>query len=370
MNMPARMADLGIFNLWKRYALFFIVVLIPLALISVYYVFIASDIYVSEAKITVKQSGQIQSALNISIPLLGNPLVREDALLLQEYILSYDMLNHLEKTLKISKFYQDENIDFIKRLPKKFTREEFFKYYKKNIVKVQYDDHNSVLIVNVYAFKPEIAYKINNEIILQCEKYINDISHRIAKEQMDFVEKELLYAYQKKQNAVSSLVRFQNTHRVVDPQQEIQANLAIISNLESQLAIQEAKLKEMLTYLNENSLQVQALKAQIDALKKQIEKEKSKLVGGQTLIALDYLNIKLTAEFFTDVYKATLSAFENARVEASRKIKNVVIVVSPNMPEEALYPKRAYNIALVSILLFLFYGIISIVVSVIKEHRV
>ncbi|MFN7065706.1 MAG: capsule biosynthesis protein [Aquificaceae bacterium] len=358
-------------ELVKRYYLFFVIFLVPFIMVSTYYIFIASDIYLSEARITVKQAGHAQGTFNISIPFLGNPLIKEDALLLQEYILSYDMLDHLEKTLSISKLYQDKSIDFIKRLPEEFTQEEFFKYYRKNIVKVKYDDYNSILTLEVYAFKPEIAYKINKEILAQCERYINEISHKIAKEQIDFIEKELVSTFQRKQTASNDLINFQNTHRVVDPLQEIQANLSIITNLESQLALQEAKLKEMLTYLNEDSLQVQAVKNQIEALRKQVEKEKSKLVGGQALnkVALEYLNLRFKVEFLTDVYKATLSAFESTRVEASRKIKNLVIVASPNLPEEALYPKRARNIAIAFILLFLAYGIVSIILNIIREHR-
>ena len=359
------------FDLLKRHALFFMLVLIPFTLISVYYLFIASDIYVSESKITVMQAGQIQKDLNFSIPLLGNPLNREDAFLVQEYILSYDMLEHLEKTLNLSKLYQDEKVDFIKRLPKDFTREEFLKYYRKNIVKVKYDDYTSILTLEVYAFKPEVAYQINKEIISQCEKYINEISHKIAKEQVSFIEQELLNAYKRKQNSANDLLKFQNTYRVIDPVQEIQANFSVISSLESQLALQEAKLKEILAYLDENSIQVQALKSQIEALKRQIEKEKSRLVGGQGLnkVALEYLNLRLNAEFYTDVYKATLSAFEATRVEATRKIKNIAIVASPNFPEEALYPKKFYNMALALILLLLIYGIASLTINVIKEHR-
>lgn len=388
MNKSVRMEDTEMFNFFnqfnqlnqlsqlklnyfKKHALFFIIVLIPFTLISLYYLFIASDKYVSESKITVMQAGQLQKELNLSIPFLGNPLAKMDAFLVQEYILSYDMLEHLEKTLNLSKLFQDKRIDFVKRLPKEFTREEFLKYYRKNIVKVKYDEYTSILTLEVYAFKPENAYLINKEILSQCERYINEISHKIAKEQVSFIEEELLRAYQKKQTSNNALVKFQNTYRVVDPAQEIQANFAIISNLENQIALHEAKLKEMLAYLNENSIQVQALKTQIESLKRQVEKERSKLVGGQGLnkVAFEYLNLKLAAEFYTDIYKATLSAFETARIESVRKIKNIVVVASPNFPEEALYPKRLYNIALVLILLLLIYGIASLTINVVKEHR-
>ncbi len=66
---------------------------------------------------------------------------------------------------------------------------------------VKYDDISSILTIKVYAFTPEDAKKINEAILEQCEKYINGVSHKIAKEQMNFIEQELSYANQK--NAIS-----------------------------------------------------------------------------------------------------------------------------------------------------------------------
>jgi capsular polysaccharide transport system permease protein len=116
------------------------------------------------------------------------------------------------------------------------------------------------------------------------------------------------------------------------------------------------------------------LKEQIKALKNQIEKEKARLVGGSNnrlnRLALEYLTLKLEAEFYADVYKATLSAYEQTRVDASRKLKNLVIIQAPNLPEEPLYPKKVYNLTLAFILLLMFYGIIVFLIELIKEHMV
>ncbi|MDW7998789.1 MAG: hypothetical protein RMI30_04975, partial [Thermodesulfovibrio sp.] len=265
-------------------------------------------------------------------------------------------------------------IDFIQRLSLDATREDFLKYYQRHIVDVTFDDVSSILTVKVYAFTPEDAKKINEAILEQCERYINGVSHKIAKEQMNFIEQELVYANQKMQSAKNTLIQFQNKYKVIDPTQEAQARATLIAQLESQLASQEAQLKNLLTYLSEDSFQVQALKSQIKALKEQIDKEKSKIVGGGdsklNRIAAEYLNLKLNVDFTTDVYKATISALETTRVEASRKLKNLVIIASPNMPDEALYPKKTYNLGLATLLLLIFYGILKIIIGVIKEHRI
>lgn len=357
----------------KHYFLIF-TVFVPIFILAFYYVFIASDKFISVSKITIKQTGQQPTSFNLSLFSFGNPTVREDAMYLQEYILSYDMLDYLERKLSLKKLYQNKKIDFVQRLSSDATHEEFLKYYQKHVVGVTFDDTSSILTIKVYAFSPEDAKKINEAILEQCERYINGVSHKIAKEQMSFIEQELSYANQKMQSAKNALIKFQNTHKVIDPTQEAQAAATLVSQLEAQLASQEAQLKNLLTYLSEDSFQVQALRSQIKALKEQIEVEKSKIVGGGdsklNRIAAEYLNHKLDVDFSTDVYKATLGALETTRVEASRKLKNLVIIASPNMPEEALYPKKTYNIALATLLLLIFYGILKIIIGVIKEHRI
>jgi len=357
----------------KNNSLFFLIVVLPLLIITFYYCFIASDKYVSEAKVTIKQTTQPTTTFNFSFLGISSPASREDAVYLQEYILSYDMLDYLDKKLNLKKIYQSKDIDFISRLPSDVSHEEFLKYYRKHIVKVSYDDIYSILTIKVYAFKPEDAKMIAEAILEQCERYINGVSHKIAKEQMNFIEQELVSSYQKMQNAKNTLLNFQNTYKVLDPTQEAQASTALVAQLEVQLAQQEAQLRNLLTYLSEDSFQVQALKNQIEALKEQIEKEKSKMIGGDTKLnklLAQYLELKFNVDFAADVYKATLSAFETTRVEASRKLKNLVVISSPNLPDEALYPKRAYNITLATFLLLLLYGITKLIIGIIKEHRI
>jgi len=165
----------------KKHYLFISIVIFPIFILIFYYVLLASDKFISESKITIKQTGQQPTSFNLSLFSFGNPTIREDAMYLQEYILSYDMLDYLEKKLNLKKIYQNKKIDFIQRLSSDATHEEFLKYYQKHIVDVIFDDTSSILTIKVYAFNPEDAKKINEAILEQCERYINGVSHKIAR---------------------------------------------------------------------------------------------------------------------------------------------------------------------------------------------
>ncbi len=347
-------------------------VVIPVLIAGIYYTFIASERYVSESKLIVKQTGESNTG-SFSLALFGaGNLAREDALFLKEYIHSFDMLDFLDKKFKLRQAYQDKGIDFISRLPSEASREDFLEYYRKH-AEVNFDEISSVITLRVQAFKPEFAQQLNQAIVEQSERFINAISHKIAGEQMLFVEQELARTKDRLKGAQNRMLGFQNVHHVLDPVEQAKAMAGFITQMETGIAAQEAELKNLLTYLNEDSYQVIALKNKIESLRQQIAKEKERLSGSDSnrlnKISAEFQELRFDTEFITDIYKATLSAMETTRVEASKKLKNLVVLASSTMPEEAEYPKRAYILATMFVVLMLVYGIARLTVATIKEHR-
>jgi capsular polysaccharide transport system permease protein len=74
-------------------------------------------------------------------------------------------------------------------------------------------------------------------------------------------------------------------------------------------------------------------------------------------------------EFATDLYRSSLAALEGARVEASRKLKHLIVIESPSLPEEALYPRRLYSMTTLLVFLVLLYGIGRLTAATIKDHK-
>lgn len=350
-------------------------VLVPMVTVSFYYGVIASDRYVSESKLTVKQSDRSDGGSSAASFLLGgNPVAREDALFLKEYINSYDMLSLLDKKLALRKAFQNggSSADLISRLSPDATREEFLDYYRRH-VEINYDETSSVITLRVDGFSPDLVKRMNQAILEQCEAYMNDVSHKIASEQMNFVEHEVTSVKDRLEKAKNSMAEFQNRYNVLDPAEQARAVAAIVTDMDRSRVALEAELQNLRTYLKEDSYQLVSLKNKIEALRKQMEYEKKLIASSgnerMNALSLQFMNIKLDVDFTLDMYKTTLAALEKTRIDASKKLKNVVIIASPTLPEEAEYPRRLYNLATILVVLLAVYGIVRLVSATIKEHK-
>ena len=70
-----------------------------------------------------------------------------------------------------------------------------------------------------------------------------------------------------------------------------------------------------------------------------------------------------------DAYKIALGAVENARIDATRKLKSLVVVEPPSRPQTPEYPKRLYSLFTVFALSLLIYAITRLVLATIREHQ-
>jgi len=356
-------------------SLAFWIIAVPMVLAILYYAVLAADRFVSEAKITVRQSGDSGTAdvSGLALMMAGvNTASREETLYLRDYIHSLDMLKHLDAKYNLRQAYAGAGLDPIYRLYSG-SSQEWFHWYYRNRVEVVFDDLTSLLTVRVEGFEPEFARLVNAEILAQSERFVNEISHRLAREQMAFAEGEMLKAKQRYQAAKSTVISFQNLHKVLDPVAQAQATATLSAQLESEVAHKEAELKTLTGYLQENAPQVVLMRSQIAALKAQLDKERGKVASqdGSRLntLASEFQNLTLEAGFAEDAYKAALTAMETTRIEASRKLKSLVVVETPAKAEIALYPQRFYNLVTLLVALTLLYGIVRLVIATIQDHR-
>ena len=177
------------------------------------------------------------------------------------------------------------------------------------------------------------------------------------------------------QGAGTALLAFQNRHRLLDPSAQAQATGVLTAELQAQRAKLEAELGGLRGFLNEDAYQIQALKSRIAALDRQIDAERKRATtddskGGRlTKLALEYEALKLQAEFARDGYKLALAAVENARIDANRKIKSLVVVEPPSLPQTAEYPLVTYNMGTLLAVCLLLYAIARLALATIREHQ-
>lgn len=345
----------------------------PMLALAIYFVVVAENRYVSESKlVVVKSSDSGSNVMGLSLPMLGigGNASQEDVRYLKEYIYSAEMFDALDKQLDLRRAFALHGLDVFYMLPSWVSREYALEYYQSRL-DLSIDDRTGLLIVKTQGFSPEFALRFNQAILKESERFINELSYKIAREQLNFAGQEVLRARKGLDAVKDSLLPYQE--KKIDPVTAVGMTNQIVVNLEGALAGKEAELKAALGMMQEAAPQVIAMRHTIAALKEQIQAEKKKLssTDGERLNrnAADYVDQKAILDFQGDLYRISLSAYEKTRVDTMRKIKSLAVIASPQLPDRAEYPRRFYSLLASFFLLIMAYGFGRLAMAVIEDHR-
>lgn len=338
----------------------------------IYFIFLASDRYVSRAAVVVKQADQIKM-LPDTLAMLGlGGSNHQDVLVIQDYLKSADLLNTLDDTLALKAHYQSRKVDYFSRLPAGASREVFLKYYRDHLL-LRLDEQSGVLTIELQTFDPAYSQRVVALMLRESERFINQLGHQIALEQLAFVEKEVDRAYQRVQTENARVLAFQNRHQLISPESTSTARLDLVSRIEGELAQQQAQLKQFRRYMKETAPAVLAVTARVEALTEQLKQEQARLTGDDSDAMNDvtarYMVVQKQAALAEDLYKSGLISLEQARIEAYRKLKHLLVISQPARAEEAEYPRRLYNLATTGVLLCLLYGLMAMGLATLREHQ-
>ncbi|WP_257291802.1 hypothetical protein [Endozoicomonas sp. ONNA1] len=347
------------------------IVLIPWAIAAIYFTLIASDRYVSEASFLIERSDSGGGSIE-GLSLFGvTPQASNDQRILETFIQSPDMLDYLNQEVSLRQHYIESG-DWISRLSPSASQEDFLDFYRSHI-NVRYNDTNGMVDMEVQGFEPEYTKKITDLILSKSESFVNDISHNLANEQLTFVRSEVERAEQRLKDFTRRLLNFQNETGLLSVEEQGAALNGIMNELQAELIRSQTELQTLTSYLNENSSQVIALKQRISALQSQITTEKDKLVdsGSTSLndLAARQQELQLDLDLATQAYTSALVALETTRTEASRKLKQLVVVSSPYQAQDAKYPKVAYSLINILLVLLMIFALARMIRATIHEHR-
>ena len=121
-----------------------------------------------------------------------------------------------------------------------------------------------------------------------------------------------------------------------------------------------------------DSPQLPILDRRITAFNAQLESERSQTAGETDSLAPkvgEYESLLLKREIGAKTLETSITALEEARVEARRKQLYLDRVVSPNAADRPGEPKRLLSILTVFVATFVAYGILSLFIAGLREHR-
>jgi capsular polysaccharide transport system permease protein len=225
---------------------------------------------------------------------------------------------------------------------------------------------------SVQGFDEEFAHAVLNQIVERSQQFIDRINDQITREQLRFFDLEIADSEARMKEVKQELIAFQREFRLMTSEGESQTVMATIQTLEQELAQKRADLNARLTVLDKSAPQLQTVQMDITALESQIASAKERLAGASdtSISELDskFRDIQLSLEFVTAIYKSNLNALEQARLEAARRLKFLIVVSQPSVPEKAAYPRHAYLIATVGIVLLIIFFVVSLTMAIIREH--
>jgi capsular polysaccharide transport system permease protein len=347
-------------------------VLLVVGIATFYYVALASDRYVATAQVYVKQDNSIK-ALMPTVGLFGGGMnAGKDMQLVDAYVKSQDLLVVLDRDIQFSDHFSDRSWDFYSRMEEAPTEEDRLAYFQTRLTS-GLDQDSGIITLKAQGYTQEYALTFLQHVIKNSEAFINGIGQQIATQEIEFVEGELARAKERLDEARTNLLKFQNEHGILSAKASGAALQSVVISMENELVQLRTEEKALSSYLNGNAAELVSVRARIEAIESQILAEREKLASddgqSQNDVLAAYLVLEMEVKFTTDLYQASLVALEKARIESYKKLKHLVVVQSPQMPDEALEPRKFYNIATLFVVLSLAYGIISMIIATIREHR-
>lgn len=342
-------------------------------LAAVYWLVIASNRYVSETHVVILSTNLTGGHTMDAPGLMGISGSRADQLLLRDYLLSIDMLKKLDAALNLRAHYSDWHRDPLSRMWFRNSSMEWFHRHYLSRVSVEFDDLAGVMVIKAQAYDPKTAQAIATLLVREGEQTMNTIVHRLAQDQVDFMEKQSALMNERAMRTRQAVLDFQNKKGLVSPQATAENMAGIVARLEAQRAELETRRSALQAFLVPDHPSIVQIVQQIEAVVKQIDLEQAKLASpkGKSLnrTVEEFQRLQMLAAFAEDAYKTALVAMEKGRIEATRNIKTVCVIQSPTLPEYSLEPCRFYNTLVFMLVSMLVAGVAHLLAAIVRDHK-
>lgn len=354
--------------------LFWITVLVPTTASVLYFGIFASDVYISESQFVVRSPDKPStSGLGLLLKSSGFANAGDEIYAAQNYVLSRDALQALNQHQDFAKAYGSKSVSSFDRYNASGFDgqfEDLYKYYKKKVV-VNHDATSSIVTLTVRAYTARDAHRFNEQLLEMAEATVNKLNTRGRQDLIRFAQAEVDEAKKKSQDAALALSAYRNQQGVVDPEKQAAIQLQMISKLQDELITTRTQLRELRAFAPQNP-QVEALQTRVQGITAEIADQTGQVAGGNRSLssqAAQYQRLLLDNQFAERQLASAMASLEEARNEARRKQAYVERIVEPNTPDQALEPRRLRGIFSTLILGLAAWGILSMLLAGMLEHK-
>ncbi len=308
---------------------------------SAFYCFvIGRDRYTSVSEFVIQQAAPLNGAAasvtaGATAPQVLTSLV--DGQYLQVYLESADIKKRLfPDPRKFEQSYQIDFPDIRTGLPANSSAPKQLDFYRHQLSVAPQPLSGSV-ILTTSGFTPEQAFNLNNELLTQSRRFVNEVNQSIQADQNQFAKKEVKLAEISLKAAKRKLEVFRENNGNLSVLTEQAATSSFISGLESRLVdlkVEEAALRRQ--YRDPNAPEVAYISDQVSELEAQIREERERSVSSENGRDLNTLVLEETGlisdvDFATETLQSARLAADNSRRESQRQLKFVVVLSQPQL---------------------------------------
>lgn len=323
--------------------------IVPNIAATVYFGFVASDQYQSEARFTVRTStpalGKDQLGKVTGIP---SAKIVQDTQIVTNFIASRAMLETLEEHVNLRDLYTKPDIDIVARLPSDATYEEFLDYWQW-MATTSTSATSGIVTVSVKAFSAEDAQNILKAVVAASERVINDLNSRIWRDVVATAQSNLDRASKNLQVVREKIAAEQNRSGVftVEGASEILSHL--LTTVQGEKIALEQAYNAKLESMSRNSPQMKVLAREIAAKENQIEDLRRQLAGEETdrndnlaNVSVEFTKLQLERKLAEQQFASSMRTFEQVQFVSRQQLMYLDPFLAPSLPDESQYPKRLF----------------------------
>lgn len=360
-------------------ASFIVIVILPVITAAWYLYAKAADQYASTLGFTVR-SEDVSSAIDVLGGLsssLGGGSGSQDSDILYEFMRSQQLVKNIDEKLDLrTMFSKHRDTDWLLSFDPEGTIEDLTRYWQR-MIRISYDAGSGLMEVRALAFAPEDAKAISEEIFAENSRIVNELSAIARADATRYASEDLEQAIERLKQIREALTTFRLTNQIVDPNADIQAQMGLLTTLQTQQAEALIDLDLLADTARDGDPRLEQAQRRLDVIEARIEAERKKFgVGGQgpgggeyaTTIA-DFERLTVDREFAEAAYKASLSARDASIAEANRQSRYLATYIEPTLAEQSEFPQRGILIAVIALFSGLIWSIVSLIYYALRDRH-
>ncbi len=356
---------------------FIAIFIVPTISATVYFTLVASNQYISEARFTVKAGGSTSIAGFSGLSSFIDTGQSKDGLMIAEYIKSRALIDELEGQLPLRDIFRGPEADYFSSLPSDATMDKFVTYWRRQI-DVEVNRNSGLVIVKVRTFRPEDSLKVLSAIIESSEKMVNRLTQKNEQDAFDSSKKELDRSKSDLERATASLRDARNAAGLLNVEVTAGEYSGIVAALRLELSKIEQKIYGLTNGQASASPQLTSLQASAQALRQQITSYDESIAGSAKFNSESVVNLaskasnmaqkEVEAQIAREAFAIASVTFEQARQTIETQRSYLLTYVTPNLPEEAEYPKRPLSLIIVMGVMFLAWAVVAGLATFARDH--